>query len=121
MIPELTFAVRCSPKNPGYQELGLQDIDGNLALWAISEPLKHLTKRPVLLWHLSASVHPHSLSCLETGPVQLLDAGADSRTALAQGKLRLAFSGQLLCGGYCLLRLHSSSGPVWQLARIGRS
>lgn len=118
------FAIRSSPTVPGYHELVLGDAHGSVAYWVISEPLKYLAKRPVLLWRLSATIQSGSLSCVETAPVQFVSAdpgtASDLRGELAQGTLRLAFSGQLLRGYYRLHCLPTGGGQMWQLTPISR-
>lgn len=47
--PDYSFAVRRSPELPAYQELVLEDARGHDAHWVISQPLRQLAKRPVLL------------------------------------------------------------------------
>jgi len=122
--PAPTFAVRYSLEVPAYQELTLEDASGVLAHWVIPQPIKQLAKRPGLLWLLSTMTPPDSLSCLETGPLQLAAAepGTDSnlRAELAQGMVRLAFSGQLLRGYYRLHCLPTGCGQLWQFTPISR-
>jgi hypothetical protein len=118
-----SFAVRHSREMPSYYELALEDGQGDLAHWVVPLPLKYLAKRPVLLWLLSASPMLSSLACIESGSVQLVsarpDAKATLRTELAQGVLRLNFSGQLLRGYYRLHCLPTGCGQLWQLTPIG--
>lgn len=116
------FTVRRSREIPAYYELSLEDSCGSFARWVISEPIKHLSKRPVLLWLLAPTVCPDSLSWVETGPVQWASAGfgasSNLRGELALGTLRLTFSGQLLHGYYRLHCLPTGGGQLWQLTPI---
>lgn len=120
----LSFAVRHSRDMPAYYELALEDDKGDLAHWVIPMPLKQLAKRPVLLWMLAASPLLTSLSCVESGSMQLasarLGSSADLRTELKHGLLRLNFNGQLLRGYYRLQCLPTGCGQLWQLTPIGR-
>jgi hypothetical protein len=121
--PDYSFAVRRSPELPAYQELVLEDARGHDAHWVISQPLRQLAKRPVLLWMLASAPMLGGLASLEDGPVQLAPArpGAptDLDTELAGGVLRLNFSGQLLRGYFRLQRLPTGCGQLWQLTPIG--
>ncbi|MBO2011295.1 hypothetical protein [Hymenobacter negativus] len=118
-----TFAVRRSTEIPGYHELSLADDHGGCAHWVITQPLKQLNKRPVLLWLLAASPLMGSLSCVETGTTQLaparLGATTDLNTELKHGVLRLNFNGQLLRGYYRLQCLPTGCGQLWQFTPIG--
>jgi hypothetical protein len=118
-----SFAVRHSREVPTYYELALNDGQSNLVHWVIPTPLKQLAKRPVLLWLLSTSPMLSSLSCVETGSMQLasarLGATADLRSELKHGVLRLNFNGQLLRGYYRLQCLPTGCGQLWQLTPIG--
>jgi hypothetical protein len=117
------FWVRRSYESSAYHQLSLRDAKGHLAHWVIPLPLKQLAKRPVLLWLLSESPALDSLSCVESGAMQLAPAqhGADSdlHDELAQGALRLNFSGELLRGYYRLQCLPAGGGQLWQLTPIG--
>ena len=119
----LSFAVRHSREMPAYYELALEDGQGDLAHWVVPAPLKQLAKRPVLLWLLAASPMLSSLSCVETGSMQLAAARPGTvttlRNELAQGVLRLNFNGQLLRGYYRLQCLPTGCGQLWQLTPIG--
>lgn len=121
--PALTFAIRCTPELPTYHELVLEDNTGVVASWVISNPLKHLAKRPLLLWQLTAKAPTPSSRCLETGSVQVVSAtagtGANLHTHLAHGMLRLTFSGQRLRGYYRLHCLPTGGGQLWQLTPVG--
>lgn len=119
-----TFAVRRSAELVGYHELSLVDGRGNYAHWVIPQPLKQLSKRPVLLWLLSAAPLLGPISCVESGTMQLaparLGTSTDLTTELKQGVLRLNFNGQLLRGYYRLHCLPTGCGQLWQLTPIGR-
>lgn len=117
------FWVRRSYESPTYHQLTLRDAKGNLAHWVIALPLKQLTKRPVMLWLLSESPNLESLACIESGAMQLAAARHGTQTdlhaELAQGVLRLNFSGALLRGYYRLQCLPAGGGQLWQLTSIG--
>jgi hypothetical protein len=121
--PATTFAVRRSSEVSGYHELSLADDHGGYAHWVIPQPLKQLSKRPTLLWLLSAAPLLGSLSCVETGTMQLaparLGGTTDLRNELKHGVLRLNFDGQLLRGYYRLQCLPTGCGQLWQLTPIG--
>jgi hypothetical protein len=121
--PTTTFAVRRSTEVLGYHELSLADDHGGYAHWVIPQPLKQLSKRPMLLWLLSAAPLLGPLSCVETGTMQLaparLGATTDLTTELKHGVLRLNFNGQLLRGYYRLQCLPTGCGQLWQLTPIG--
>ncbi|MBC6699542.1 hypothetical protein [Hymenobacter sp. BT190] len=122
--PSISFAVRHSREIPTYYELSLEDSQGSRAHWVVPLPLKQLNKRPVLLWLLSASPMLNSLARLESGAVQLasehVGISGNLRTELAQGLLRLNFSGRLLRGYYRLQCLPTGCGQLWQLTPIGQ-
>lgn len=121
--PDYSFAVRRSPELPTYQELVLEDARGHDAHWVISQPLRQLAKRPVLLWLLAGQPMLGGLASVEDGPMQLAPARPGSPTNLAAelagGVLRLNFSGQLLRGYFRLQRLPTGCGQLWQLIPIG--
>jgi hypothetical protein len=121
--PEYSFAVRRSPELPTYQELVLEDARGHDARWVISQPLRQLAKRPVLLWLLAGGPLLAALASVEDGPVQLAPARPGSPTDLASemasGVLRLNFNGQQLRGYFRLQRLPTGCGQLWQLTPIG--
>jgi hypothetical protein len=121
--PEYSFAVRRSPELPTYLELVLEDASGHHAHWVISQSLKQLGRRPVLLWLLAEEPMLSALASLEHGLVQLAPARpgspTDLRTELAGGQLRLKFDGQLLRGYYRLQCLPTGCGQLWQLTPIG--
>lgn len=118
-----SFSVHRSSDVPGYHELSLVDNQGDYAHWVIPQPLKHISKRPMLLWLLSAAPLVGSLSCVETGTMQLaparLGTTTDLTTELKHGVLRLNFNGQLLRGYYRLQCLPTGCGQLWQLTPIG--
>jgi hypothetical protein len=118
------FAIRRSPGAASYHELLLQDTQGRSAHWIISQPIKQLARRPMLLWLLSAKPLPDSLACVEAGTVQLVPAHpgiqSDLRADLDEGLLRLQFTGQLLHGYYRLQCLAEGDGQLWQLIPISR-
>jgi len=117
------FAVRHSPELPTYYELALEDGHSEPTHWVVPLPLKQLAKRPVLLWLLSASALLSARACVETGDLQLVSNQTGTlptlRTGLAQGVLRLHFSGQLLRGYFRLQCLPTGCGKIWQLTPIG--
>ncbi|MGI4820747.1 MAG: hypothetical protein ACRYFV_06000 [Janthinobacterium lividum] len=117
------FWLRRSFEASAYHQLSLRDANGHLAHWVIPLPLKQLAKRPVLLWLLPESPALDSLGCIESGAMQLAPArpGADTnlQAELAQGVLRLNFSGELLRGYYRLQCLPAGNGQLWQLTPIG--
>jgi hypothetical protein len=117
------FWVRRSHESSAYHQLSLRDANGHLAHWVIALPLKQLAKRSVLLWLLSESPELHSLACIESGAMQLAPARpgtpTDLQAELAQGVLRLNFSGELLRGYYRLQCLPTGGGQLWQLTPIG--
>lgn len=119
------FAIRRSPEAAGYHELLLQDTQGHSAHWVISQPVKQLAKRPVLLWLLSPKPLLDSLACVEAGTVQLVSAHpgirSDLRADLNERLLRLQFIGQLLRGYYRLQCLAEGDGQLWQLTPIGHA
>ncbi|MBC6609885.1 hypothetical protein H8B15_03060 [Hymenobacter sp. BT507] len=118
----LCFAIRCSPSIPTYHELVLEDGTGVVASWVLSQPLQQVAKHPVLLWQFAIENATPSLRCLETGSVQVIPAagaGAQLRTQLARGMLRLAFAGQRLRGYYRLQCLPTGGGRLWQLPPVG--
>jgi hypothetical protein len=121
--PEYSFAVRRSPELPAYHELVLEDAQGHYAHWVISQPLKQLARRSVLLWQLASGPMLGLLASVEDGQVQLAPARPGSPTdlpaELAGGVLRLNFGGQLLRGYYRLQRLPTGCGQLWQLTPIG--
>lgn len=121
--PEYSFAVRRSLELPAYHELVLEDGRGHHAHWVISQPLKQLARRPVLLWLLASAPLLGSLASVEDGSAQLAPARPGSPTALdaelAGGVLRLNFNGQLLRGYFRLQRLPTGCGQLWQLTPIG--
>lgn len=121
--PALTFAIRCLPDLPTYHELVLENGAGMVTSWVISNPVKHLAKRPLLLWQLAAKSPTPSSRCVETGSVQVVsataDTGANLHTQLARGTLRLTFGGQRLRGHYRLHRLPIEGGQLWQLTPVG--
>lgn len=119
----LSFAIRCSSELPAYHELVLEDGAGVVASWVISNPLKHLAKRPILLWQLAAKAPTPSSRCVETGSVQVVSAtagtGTTLHTQLTSGMLRLTFNGQRLRGYYRLHCLPTGGGQLWQLTPVG--
>ena len=121
--PEYSFAVRRSPELPAYHELVLEDARGHYAHWVISQPLKQLTKRPVLLWLLASPPLLGALASVEDGPVQLAPARpgspTDLRAELASGVRRLNLSGRLLRGYFRRQRLPTGCGQLWQLTPTG--
>lgn len=121
--PEPSFQVCRSQINPAFHQLSLEDAQGCLAHWVVPLPLKHLAKRPMLLWLLSTAGPASALTCLDTGPMQLAPAHpgtrADLRTDLDEGLLRLNFSGQLLRGYFRMQCLPEGGGQLWQLTPIG--
>jgi hypothetical protein len=121
--PDYSFAVRRSPELPTYQELVLEDAQGHDVRWVISQPLRQLAKRPVLLWLLASTPLLGALASVEDGPVQLAPARpgspTDLATELAGGVLRLNFNGQQLRGYFRLQRLPTGCGQLWQLTPIG--
>lgn len=118
-----SFRLRRSYDAPAYYQLSLEDDQGNFAHWIIPLALKHLLKRPVVLWQLPAAAVPAALPCLESGQLGLAPAQhgttASLRTELAQGVLRLNFNGQLLRGYFRLHCLPEGGGQLWQLTPIG--
>jgi len=121
--PDYSFAVRRSFELPAYHELMLEDARGHCAHWVISQPLKQLARRPILLWLLAGAPLLGALASVEDGPVQLAPARPGRPTNLAAelagGVLRLNFNGQLLRGYYRLQRLPTGCGQLWQLTPIG--
>ena len=121
--PDYSFTVRRSPELPAYQELVLEDARGHDAHWVISQPLRQLARRPVLLWLLAGAPLLGALASVENGPVQLAPARpgspTDLATELADGVLRLNFNGQQLRGYFRLQRLPTGCGQLWQLTPIG--
>ena len=121
--PEPFFQVCRSQVSPSFHQLSLEDAQGCLAHWVIPLPLKQLAKRPMLLWRLPAAGPAATLTCLDTGPMQLAPAHPglrpDLRADLAEGVLRLNFSGQLLRGYFRLQCLPEGGGQLWQLIPIG--
>ena len=121
--PAPTFAVRRSSEILSYHELTLEDDQGGYAHWVIPQPLKQLSKRPVLLWLLSTAPLLGPLSCVESGHLQLAPArpgtATNLRTELENGVLRLNFDGQLLRGYYRLQCLPTGCGQLWQFTPIG--
>jgi len=119
----LSFAIRSSSELPTYHELVLEDGAGIVASWVVSNPIKHLAKRPILLWQLAAKASAPSLRCVETGSVQVVSAtaatGTNLHAELARGILRLTFGGQRLRGYYRLHRLPTGGGQLWQLTPVG--
>ena len=123
--PDYSFAVRRSPELPAYQELVLENAQGHGAHWVISQPLKQLARRSVLLWQLAGAPLLGALASVEAGAVQLAPARpggpANLAAELAGGVLRLNFSGQQLRGYFRLQRLPTSCGQLWQLTPIGHA
>jgi hypothetical protein len=121
--PKPSFQVSRSQVSPTFHQLSLEDAQGCLAHWVVPLPLKHLAKRPMLLWLLPAAGPTGLLTCLDTGPMQLAPAHpgtrADLRADLDEGLLRLNFSGQLLRGYFRLQCLPEGGGQLWQLTPIG--
>ncbi|MDU0369432.1 hypothetical protein ACFPAF_03430 [Hymenobacter endophyticus] len=120
----LAFTIRYSPETPAYQELVLEDASGVLAHWVISQRVKRLSKRPVLLWLLTTPPSSSPLVCMETGTVQSAPTASGTtpnlRQALTQGTLWLTFNGNLLRGYYRLQCLPAGCGQLWQLTPISR-
>ncbi len=117
------FWLRRSYEAPTYYQLSLRDAQGGVAHWVIPLPIKQLAKRPVLLWLLPNSPNVETLACVESGAMQLAPARPGAATTLAaelaQGVLRLNFSGELLRGYYRLHCLPAGDGQLWQLTPIG--
>ncbi|WP_140465978.1 hypothetical protein [Hymenobacter nivis] len=121
--PEPSFQVSRSQITSAFHQLSLEDAWGCLAHWVVPLPLKHLAKRPMLLWRLPTAGPASALTCLDTGPCRLVpahpDTRADLRADLDEGLLRLNFSGQLLRGYFRLQCLPEGGGQLWQLTPIG--
>ncbi|MGI4866402.1 MAG: hypothetical protein ACRYFZ_20920 [Janthinobacterium lividum] len=121
--PEPSFHLSRSQSNPAFYQLSLEDTQGCLAHWVVPLPLKHLAKRPMLLWLLPIAGPTGTLTCLDTGPLQLAPAHpgmrANLRADLGEGLLRLNFSGHLLRGYFRLQCLPEGGGQLWQLTPIG--
>jgi hypothetical protein len=119
-----SFAIYHSLALPTYYELSLEQNQGGRVRWVVPMPLRQLDKRPVLLWQPPALPQLSSLSCIETGALQLATApsgtGRTLRTELALGVLRLHFRGRLLRGYYRLQCLPTGCGQFWQLSAVGR-
>ena len=120
---EPCFHMYRSQSGSAFHQLSLEDTQGCQAHWVIPLPLKHLAKRSLLLWLLPTAVPTDTLACLDTGSLQLAPAHPgmrpDLRADLAEGLLRLNFSGQLLRGYFRLQCLPEGGGQLWQLTPIG--
>lgn len=117
------FRLRRACDTPSYCQLSLEDDQGNFAHWIIPLALKHVAKRPLVVWKLPAVAVSAALPCVESGRLGLAPAQpgtvASLRTELAQGVLRLHFNGQLLRGYFRLHCLPEGGGQLWQLTPIG--
>jgi len=120
---DFSFRVHRSLASPTYYQLAIDDGRGLLACWVIPTPLKHLTKRPALLWRLPAGSPSGALTCLDAGSLRLAAAHPglppDLRADLAAGVLRLYFGGGLLRGYFHLRCLPESGGLFWQFTSLG--
>ena len=117
--PKPSFQVSRSQINPTFHRLSLEDAQGGLAHLVMSLPLKHLAKRPLLLWLLPAAGPVSVLTYLDTRPCQLAPAHPFMCANLDEGLLRLNFSGQLLRGYFRLQCLPEGGGQLWQLTPLG--